>query len=223
VRFAGGDALYLLGDLLSRGPDAKRVLAILRDTGARAVRGNHDDALVEWRAAIRERGLSAEEVLAQGSDAPASIRLGKSNRKLVAVLDEADFAWLEALPLWLDLEKNDVRLVHGGVVPGVEMNAQPRKALLSMRYLGPEGEPIEKGGTVLWGTRYVGPPHVVFGHNAQPEPQLHPWATGIDTGAVYGNRLTALVLDAYEPVPAVGERPRCLFSVAAGARYYEHT
>jgi len=57
----------------------------------------------------------------------------------------------------------------------------------------PRGEIIEKDGIVLWGRRYTGPPHVVFGHNAQLEPQLHPWATGIDTGVVYGERLTALV------------------------------
>ena len=38
----------------------------------------------------------------------------------------------------------------------------------------------------LWGTVYVGPPHVIFGHNANTKPQLHPWATGIDTACVYG-------------------------------------
>lgn len=221
VRFGGGDTLYFLGDLLSRGPNPQRVLALLRETAARGVRGNHDDALSEWYAAIRERGLSAEEGLAERNEAPAGLRLGKSSRKLVAILDESDFELLDALPLWLDLPQNGVRLVHGGVIPGLEMSAQPKKALLSMRYLGPQGEAIEKDGTVLWGTRYVGPPHVVFGHNAQPEPQLHPWATGLDTGAVYGNRLTALVLDEYEPVPPIAERPRCLFSVQARARYYE--
>jgi hypothetical protein len=73
---------------------------------------------------------------------------------------------------------------------------------------------------VLWGARYEGPPHVVFGHNARPEPQLHPWATGLDTGCVYGGKLTALVLDEGERVPR-GERVRArLRSVRAGRRYY---
>ncbi|HEY3595037.1 MAG TPA: hypothetical protein VGL13_14230, partial [Polyangiaceae bacterium] len=116
-----------------------------------------------------------------------------------------------------------VRLVHGGVVPGVPIEKQSKKSLLTMRYLGPNGEPIEKGGTVLWGTLYVGPPHVVFGHNAQPDLQLHPWATGIDTAAVYGGRLTALVLDDGEHVPPIEDRRERLFSVPAQARYYQHT
>src|SRR5262249_43333051 len=112
VRFGGGDALYFLGDLLSRGPDPKGVLALMADTGEKSGRGTHADAVVGWRAAIRERALTAEEALAEGTsrapkasgpnDAPASVRLSKSNRKLVAILDDEDLDRLEALPLWID-------------------------------------------------------------------------------------------------------------------------
>jgi hypothetical protein len=206
TRFTSGDALYVTGDLLSRGPDPKGVLAVMKELGARGVRGNHDDGLVRWRAAC--------------AGGAGNVHLGKSSRKVADLLDGADFDLLESLPLWLDLDPHGVRLVHAGVIPGVPIDAQPSDALLLMRYLGPNDEPIEKGGTVLWGTRYVGPPHVVFGHNARVEPQLHPWATGIDTAAVYGGLLTALVLEEGEPVPPVDERRRALVSVAARERYY---
>jgi hypothetical protein len=206
VHFGAGDDLYFLGDLLSRGPDPEGVLALVRRTGAKSVRGNHDDALIRWHAAER----------AGDSEAP----IKGSQRRIAEQLDETDWDLMESLPLYIDLAEHDLRIVHAGVVPGVAIEAQPVEALLSMRYLGPNNEPIEKGGTVLWGSRYEGPPHVVFGHNAQPEPQLHPWATGIDTAAVYGGRLTALVLERGEPVPALGERPNVLFSVAAAARYF---
>jgi hypothetical protein len=223
VHFGPGDALYLLGDLLSRGPDPKGVLAVIRQTEARAVRGNHDDTLVRWRTRERAAKHPRHPLLfwRRGAELPPAVALGKGQRKLVKQLDEADFDFLEKLPLWLDLPRHDVRLVHAGVIPGLPMEAQPERALLSMRYLGPSGEPIEKDGTVLWGARYVGPPHVVFGHNAAAEPQLHPWATGIDTSAVYGGTLTALVLADGEHVPPVAERSRVLFSVPARARYYE--
>jgi hypothetical protein len=61
---------------------------------------------------------------------------------------------------------------------------------------------------------------VVFGHNSLEEPQLHEWATGIDTGCVYGNRLTALVLDPGEPPPRGRAVRSKLVSVAARRRYY---
>ncbi len=206
VRFADADALYFVGDLLSRGPDPEGVLALIRRTRARSVRGNHDETLIRWNVARRSGDSSAH--------------IGRSNRALAEELEAQDWELLESLPLWIDLPAHDVRLVHAGVIPGVPIDKQPSDALLSMRYLGPDGEPIEKGGTALWGTLYAGPPHVVFGHNAQSEPQIHTWATGIDTAAVYGGRLTALVLEADQPVPPAASRKDALFSVPSKSAYY---
>jgi hypothetical protein len=71
-----------------------------------------------------------------------------------------------------------------------------------------------------WGKRYAGPPHVVFGHNARPDPQVHPWATGIDTGCVYGGRLTGIMLEQGEPMPRGDQVRSLLRSVPAMRRYY---
>jgi hypothetical protein len=216
VRYHERDALFFLGDLLSRGPDPLGVLSIVRRTGARGVRGNHDDDLLKWHLARQAGDHGAH--------------LGKAKRKMAEQLEEADWAVLASLDLWIDLPHHDLRLVHAGVVPGLPMEAQPLTALLSMRYLGPHnepiekigvhGEPAEKDGVVLWGRRYTGPPHIVFGHNAQREPQLHPWATGIDTGVVYGERLTAMVLEPGQRVPPPEKRSEVLFSVSAKESYY---
>jgi hypothetical protein len=217
VKYDERDELFFLGDLLSRGPDPLGVLSILRRTRARGVRGNHDDVLLKWRAAVNAGEGEA--------------RLAKAKRKLAEELESADWAVLESLELFIDLPGHELRLVHAGVVPGVPIERQDEQALLCMRYLGPNNEPIEKigvgrgelmekNGIVLWGRRYTGPPHVVFGHNAQPEPQLHPWATGIDTGVVYGERLTAMVLERGQRVPPAQARRNVLFSVPAKDRYY---
>jgi hypothetical protein len=217
VKYDEKDDLLFLGDLLSRGPRPLGVLSIMRRTGARGVRGNHDDVLLKWRARV------------QAGDNDA--HLGKAKRKLAEELESADWSVLESLELFIDLPDHELRLVHAGVVPGVPIEEQDEKTLLCMRYLGPRNEPIEKigvprgevvekDGIVLWGRRYTGPPHVVFGHNAQTEPQLHPWATGIDTGVVYGERLTAMVLERGQRVPSVDERHEVLFSVRAKDRYY---
>jgi hypothetical protein len=88
-----------------------------------------------------------------------------------------------------------------------------------MRCLDADGDPIEKRGDALWGIRYPGPPHVVFGHNAMTDPQIHPAATGLDTGCVYGGRLTALVLAEGAPPPPAKDRAAALVSVRARRAY----
>jgi hypothetical protein len=74
----------------------------------------------------------------------------------------------------------------------------------------------------LWATHYEGPPHVVFGHSrTSTEPQLHPWATGIDTGCVYGGQASRrVVLDEGEPMPHGDAALSRLRSVQAVRRYY---
>ena len=202
MRFAEGtDELVLVGDLVARGPDTKGTLALARRLRARAVRGNHEDRLLAWR----RRGKP----------------LGPDHERVVTTLSEDDWRMLEAMPLWLDLPAHGVRVVHGGLVPGVAVDRAPPDALLKMRTIDARGRwSDEPDAGPLWGTLYEGPPHAVFGHNARPEPQLHSWATGIDTACVYGGRLTAVVLDEGEAMPR-GEAVRGLLkSVPALRKYY---
>lgn len=199
VSFATGDRLVMVGDLVVRGPDPAGTLDLLASLGARAVRGNHEDRLLRCR---------------EGSAAA-----GEAQRATLAALKARHWAFIEALPLWLDLPGHGVRVVHAGVVPGVPIERQAPRALMFMRCLDAKGEPVEKRGDALWGAAYRGRPHVVFGHNAMEAPQIHRDATGLDTGCVYGGRLTALVLDEGEGPPPASEREGALVSVRARKRH----
>ena len=207
VAFARGvDRLVLVGDVLVRGPDPLRTLDLLRDLGAASVRGNHENKLLS----------------ARGTDGHlrSDARLGGEHERVARMLRDEDWRTIEAMPLWLDLPAHGVRVVHAGVIPGTSVERTPPEALMTMRTIDARGRwsDKERAGD-LWGASYVGPPHVVFGHNARPGAQLHPWATGVDTGCVYGGDLTAVVLADGEPMPR-GEAARAkLVSVAAERRY----
>jgi hypothetical protein len=202
VAFAEGDRLVSVGDLVVRGPRPGAVVDLAIRLGACAVRGNHEDRLLRARA-------------------DPTRRMSAATTETATALGRRHWSFLEALPLWLDLPEHGVRVVHAGVRPGVPIERQAPRTLMYVRCLDPSGEPDEQRGDALWGARYDEAPHIVFGHNAAEDPQIHAKATGLDTGAVYGGRLTAMVLAEGSAPPPPVDRLAVLVSVPARRAYAE--
>ena len=175
------DRVISVGDLVAKGPDSHGVLQLVRETGMAAVLGNHDAKLLSV-------GPQTQGEAAAGDDADHHLAVART-------LDAADWALLESLPLYLDLPELNVLVVHGGIRPGVPLEEQPRGVLMNLRSITPAGAPSNRvDGGVPWASLWPGPRHVVFGHDAVRGLQQHPFATGLDSGCVYGRQLTALVL-----------------------------
>lgn len=214
VKFESGDQLVFVGDLVARGPDSLAVLDIARETGAIVVRGNHEQKLIDWR--------DSRNAWVHGG-AEAKPPIGKMHRDVARALRPVDWTILDTSLFWLDLPEHGIRVVHAGVVPGVPLASQRTDTLMRIRTV-PGRDRQGKKTPVLWGTKYVGPPHVIFGHNAAPGLQLHAWATGLDTGCVYGGRLTAMVLGMNQKVPrAFVQRQALLVSEPARRVWFDPT
>lgn len=192
-RASAEDRVVLVGDLVAKGPDSAAVVRMARERSLLAVRGNHDEAVLRHR-----RALKAHTPLP---------KLKPDHERVVATLGESDWLYLEAVPLWLRFAELSALVVHAGIVPGKPLEAQREEDLMQMRTLKRDGsgsKNLEDGE--LWALRYQGPEHVVFGHNAVSGLQRHPFATGLDTGCVYGRELTALVLPEHRLVSVPARR-----------------
>jgi predicted phosphodiesterase len=181
------DALLMTGDVVAKGPDSQGVVQLLREKGALSVLGNHD-------AHVLKIGNGGE---------------GKKHHEAVAKsLTDADWRYLEAMPLVLPLEALGHVVVHGGLVPGVPFEKQERDVVINMRSFDVEGKPSKRiEGGVPWASRWPGPLHAVFGHDAVRGLQQWPHATGLDTGCVYGRKLTAMVLPEKKLVSVQARKP----------------
>lgn len=181
ARFApvAGDRVVLVGDLVAKGPDSQAVVQLARERGFLAVLGNHDQKVLDCRAAR-----------------PGMMPPSRHHAAVARTLGAEDWGYLESLPLVLDLG-GGTAVIHGGALPGVALADQQRDHLLGLRSIGPAGEPSRRvDGGRPWASLWPGPPHLVFGHDAVRGLQRWPAATGLDTGCVYGRELTGLVLPA---------------------------
>ncbi len=179
----GEDALVSVGDLVGKGPHGAEVVRLFREGGHRAVRGNHEDRLLRWHHGESKKKLRGMHLV-----------------HAVALSDD-DWAWLDALPLWIRLDAYGVTVLHAGRLPEVPLEAHEPAWLMSMRTIAADGAPskrLEDGP--LWAASWGGPDEVVFGHDAISGLQRWPHAIGLDTGCVYGGALSAYVLPEREVV-----------------------
>lgn len=185
ARFGAEDRLVCVGDLVTKGAKSREVLELfMRDARLSSVLGNHDRAILRhWRG--------------------KPVRLKPAQAKCLAELHdgrERYAAFLGSLPLYRYLDTHVV--VHAGLRPGVPLERQKPKDLTELRTLGPDR--TSRVGTP-WYEVYDGDAVALFGHWPAAEPRRGPRAVGLDTGCVYGYRLTAYVVETGElvSVPAL--------------------
>ena len=190
------DRLHPVGDLVNRGPDSLGTLRLLRDLDVPAVLGNHDVHLL--RAAHGLRRLSESDTLDEVLAAPDRGAL---------------LEWLARLPFVR--ASDDLYQVHAGLHPSW---ADPVRALAGLdpllphpdvdfatraRECTPDGEwrasETASRDVRPWFEFYDAARHggrkVVFGHWAARGLVEEEHVRGLDTGCVWGGRLTAWIAE----------------------------
>ena len=172
-----------VGDLINKGPKNGEVVKLVREMGAYCVRGNHDEVcLRSWQNYVEGREP-----------------LSKSFEWLHQ-LSREDLQWLYELPFTLTIPSLNICVVHAGLVPFVPLMHQPLTSMLHIRDVSHDNglssqwvwHKKSTEDSVPWASIWEGPEHVYFGHDAIRLLQQYPLATGLDTGCVYGGKLTAV-------------------------------
>jgi protein phosphatase len=198
-----GRRAIFLGDLVDRGPDTpgvlRLVMGMVADGTALCVPGNHENKLVralKGRTVQITHGLA--ESLAQLEREPEEFR-----RRALELLD--------GLISHFVLDDGRLVVAHAGMRE--EMQGRASAAVRAFALYGETtGETDEFGLPVRypWANDYRGRAMVVYGHTPVPEPEWVNRTINVDTGCVFGGRLTALRYPERE-----------LVSVAADRTYYE--
>ncbi len=171
------DLVVSVGDLVDRGPDPGAVLDYFRTrTNSLAICGNHERKHV--------RGVLSY------SQQVTKLQLG-------ARYDD-HVQWMASLPYhW---EREDVRVVHWGLYPGVPLESVPEDVRAGTA--SGDTKLRERFGDRPWYDFYEDDKPVAFGHavvGAEPL-VLHGRIFGLDTGACHGGRLTGLLLPSMQLV-----------------------
>ena len=192
-----------LGDLVDRGPHTPAVLRLVMGMvagdNALCVPGNHENKLVR---ALR------------GRDVQHSHGLGETLHQLAAEppafrQQVADFCY--GLVSHYVLDDGALVVAHAGLTERLQGRSSARVRAFAL-YGETTGETDEYGLPVRypWAKDYRGAAAVVYGHTPVPQPEWVNNTLCLDTGCVFGGRLTALRYPERE-----------LVSVAAQHVYYE--
>jgi len=199
----GGRRALFLGDLVDRGPDSPGVLRLAMGMAAAghalAVPGNHENKLVRALRGTKvtvSHGL--ERTLGQLEGEPPEFRR-----------EVADFCY--GLVSHYVLDGGRLVVAHAGLTEKLQGRSSARVRDFAL-YGETTGETDEFGLPVRypWANDYRGRATVLYGHTPVPEPQWVNNTLCLDTGCVFGGRLTALRWPERE-----------LVSVPAQETYYE--
>ncbi len=182
------DIEICVGDIITKGKYSIKVIDYVIKNNIKSVLGNHEDKLIRY-------------LKHQKSDKKNPIILNDDEQNIMDNLTPKHIQFLENLPLYLQFE--NITIVHGGMINNTDLeNLSPRdkQQILRLRYLDKNGKFLAYGKedetSIFWADIYDGKNgFVVYGHTKLQNVKINKYSLGIDTGCIYGNKLTAVVFN----------------------------
>lgn len=201
-----GRKAVFVGDLVDRGPRVVDVVQIVRNmvqqgTGL-CVPGNHDVKLL--------RKLSGKNVQVKHG-------LAETLADIESLPDDVREPFCKSLAQFIDglvshyvLDDGKLVVAHAGMREEMQGRGSGKVREFAL-YGETTGETDEFGFPVRynWAAEYRGPANVVYGHTPVPEPEWLNRTVNIDTGCVFGGKLTALRYPEREFISVAAKQTYC--------------
>ncbi|CAI8262626.1 MAG: Bis(5'-nucleosyl)-tetraphosphatase PrpE [asymmetrical] [Opitutia bacterium UBA7350] len=174
------DTIIQIGDLVNRGPQSRRVIELARKYKIQAILGNHELRLL---TALREKRPKI---------------LKDYDLDTIQQLEAEDWQYLEQLQKFKFDGKRDIVFVHGGFLPNSPWYTQPIEIAVNIQVINKRGKAAKRSDAPeapSWTKKWKGPPFVIYGHTPRRKVMKQKYSLGIDTGCVYGGKLTAYVVE----------------------------
>jgi len=169
-----GDRVIMLGDLINRGPDSAGCVRFVYESGFECLMGNHEREYLE------------------------EYRQNEKFQRLHRELGPELHAWIEARPLYI--EDENFMAVHAGLEPGKHPSESDPDVILNIRTWGGSAADMKDLDNPPWYEFYTGHRPVFYGHWARRGLTLRENTIGLDSGVVYGRKLSAYILETQELV-----------------------
>ena len=201
-----GRLAVFLGDLVDRGPRILDTLKLVRNMVAAGtalcVPGNHENKLLRKLRGKNVRvNHGLEQTLAEIEALPDTVR-----EAFTKELKE----FLDSLISHYVLDEGRLVVAHAGLKQ--QMQGRGSGAVREFALYGETTGEIDEFGLPVrynWAAEYRGEAMVVYGHTPVPEPEWLNHTIDIDTGCVFGGKLTALRYPEKELVSVQAKRTYC--------------
>ncbi|SDZ75598.1 protein phosphatase/bis(5'-nucleosyl)-tetraphosphatase (symmetrical) [Thalassobacillus cyri] len=194
-----------LGDITDRGPDSIGCIRyvykiVVGKNKGRYVPGNHCNKLYRFFLGNKVQEKHGLETTTAEYRALPSKEQKEVRHHFMKLYEEA--------PLYLELREANAIVAHAGIKESF-IGQQGKKVRTFVLYGDITGEKHEDGRPVRrdWAQAYEGSRWIVYGHTPVREPRFVNNTVNIDTGCVFGNKLTAFRLPEEEIVSVSSKQP----------------
>lgn len=196
--------LAFVGDLTDRGPQSLEVVQtvyeLVQGNHAYYCPGNHCNKLYRYFLGNKvQQSHGLETTVAEYEKLPID-QQKKIKKQFLTLYDQS--------PLYQTLDNGSLYIAHAGIRGDYigKTGAKVKTFVLYGDISGakhPDGSPVRRD----WAQSYHGEPWIVYGHTPVKEARIVNHTINIDTGCVFGGKLTALRYPEFELVSTPSSMP----------------